>query len=171
MKFHKTLFALSATIIILSCSSKIDLKEITKNYIRDSILVRFNDPKSFEFVDIKFDSINSHSMIESEIESLESDLKIKNMDLELNKKNMEYSDFDDLNSYKKIDGLTKSTIKLLKESILECETNLKKPNKLDHINTHVTYRAKNKFGALILDEMFLTYNPYEKKFSLINLQE
>lgn len=171
MKIFIKSIILLCSIIIVSCSPKTDLKEATEDFIKDSIIIKFNDPKSFELVNVKFDTIKMHSMIESEIESLTDDLKIKSNELEFNKKEMEYSDIDNINSYKEIDSLTKLTIKLLNESIKDSKIKLTKPDAIDHINTHVAYRAKNRFGALILDEMLLIYFPIEKKFKLIRLQE
>ena len=50
----KILFVL----LILSCNTKPNLETRVKNFMKDSVVTGFNDPKSYEFVSMKIDTLN-----------------------------------------------------------------------------------------------------------------
>ena len=64
MKLKHILVFAFAAILFASCSSnEPSLKDKTEKFIKDSVLTSFNDPKSFEFVSMKSDSVSNHLVV------------------------------------------------------------------------------------------------------------
>ncbi len=56
-------FAFAALLFIGCGSNELSLKGKTEKFIKDSVLTSFNDPKSFELVSIKNDSVSNHLFV------------------------------------------------------------------------------------------------------------
>lgn len=169
MKIKTIISVLFLTVSFIACD-KNNLKDKTEKYVKDSLMDKFNDPKSFEFVSIKFDTIYSHSMIKSEIEKIKEEMKNQEAKNQFNKIEMSTADKDDIPAYKKIDSLGNYTISILKKSLIDTESKLFDKDSIHHINININYRAKNRLGALTLDNMFLIYHPFKDSFEVISLQ-
>ena len=134
---HILLFAFSASLFI-GCKNETSLKDKAEKFVKDSILISFNDPKSFELVSTTIDTFKTKDALKNTQDFLKyaSDKE------------------DSAKQLKKIDSL-----KLLNQDAI--------------INYQFTisYRAKNKMGALTLDNMLLFYHPENKSFEVIRLQD
>lgn len=134
---HILLFAFSASLFI-GCKNETSLKDKAEKFVKDSVLISFNDPKSFELVSTTIDTFKTKDALKNTQDFLKyaSDKE------------------DSAKQLKKIDSL-----KLLNQDAI--------------INYQFTisYRAKNKMGALTLDNMLLFYHPENKSFEVIRLQD
>lgn len=173
------LFAFAASLFV-GCKNESSLKDKAEKFVKDSVLTTFNDPKSFELVSIKTDSVSNHLFILHEKGDLLDELKTENSKLSSNRLEMISDKMEStgtaldkqiLDSGKLIDSDINKTISLINKSIEFCDKHLLIPDSLHHINVEVNYRAKNKLGALILDNMLLYYHPKSKSFEVVRLQE
>ena len=134
---HILLFAFSASLFI-GCKNETSLKDKAEKFVKDSVLISFNDPKSFELVSTTIDTFKTKDALKNTQDFLKyaSDKE------------------DSAKQLKKIDSL-----KLLNQDAI--------------INYQFTisYRAKNKMGALTLDNMLIFYHPENKSFEVIRLQD
>jgi len=121
----KYIFPLIVTLFIFSCNTKNSnptekLKEEAEQVLKRSL----NDPSSYEFVDFRIDTVMSN-FINIQMLEIKKDIEIAEKDSLKNKKRI-----------KTLRGLMKLT-----------ESRMPLKNRLEFI---YEYRAKNKFGALIL---------------------
>ncbi len=134
---HILLFAFIAC-LFGGCKNEASLKDKAEKFVKDSVLISFNDPKSFELVSTTIDTFKTKDALKNTQDFLKyaSDKE------------------DSAKQFKKIDSL-----KLLNQDAI--------------INYQFTisYRAKNKMGALMLDNMLLFYHPENMSFELVRLQD
>lgn len=121
----KYIFPLIVTLFIFSCNTKDSnptekLKEEAEQVLKRSL----NDPSSYEFVDFRIDTV-MRNVINIQMLEIKKDIEIAEKDSLKNKKRI-----------KTLRGLMKLT-----------ESRMPLKNRLEFI---YEYRAKNKFGALIL---------------------
>jgi hypothetical protein len=121
----KYIFPLIVTLFIFSCNTKNSnptekLKEEAEQVLKRSL----NDPSSYEFVDFRIDTV-MRNVINIQMLEIKKDIEIAEKDSLKNKKRI-----------KTLRGLMKLT-----------ESRMPLKNRLEFI---YEYRAKNKFGALIL---------------------
>lgn len=176
---HFLLFAV-AVFLFVRCSNEATLNERAEKFVKDSVLPSFNDPKSFEFVSIKPDSVSNHLYILQKKGEYLDELKIQNNKLKSNRLQMISDKMEStgtsvdkqiLDAGQLIDSNIHKTISLINESIDRCDKQLLIPDSLHHINIEVSYRAKNKMGALVLDNMLLFYHPENKSLEVVRLQD
>ncbi len=161
-----------ALIIFASCSSP-NMESRIQNYMKDSIVVNFNDPGSYEFVSIdKPDTVSNYFFLYSEklkhLEVLQvktaekgtNDIEKINDDLQKTGSDLDKQISD---NHKKVDSLIGLTINIENNAIEKIDNELKQPDFVHHLNYNVKYRGKNKMGALILDDITLSYYPKENK--------
>jgi hypothetical protein len=128
-------------IINQSCKQEPTFKEKVENFVTDSLLTNFNDPKSFEFVSTTIDTFTIKDAVKNQqdyqqiasglIDSIESSRNLREID---------------------------SLKKLNQDDIINLQISIK-------------YRAKNKINATILDNMLIIYDPKTNKFDPIRLQD
>ena len=53
----KAILAIALFAIVLSCNTNPNLETRVKNFMKDSVVTGFNDPKSYEFVSMKIDTL------------------------------------------------------------------------------------------------------------------
>lgn len=162
-------------IIALSCKTNTtpSIEDLTKSYMKDSVVPYFHDPNSYEFVSIeKPDSITNHYVALSEkqkyLEELQkvTDKQHDNSIVLIADKTASTGttlDNEIIQQGKHIDSLYKEHIALLNAQIERCDKRLLKPDSLNHLLIKVNYRGKNKMGALILDKKNLKYFPIKNK--------
>ena len=170
-----------AVLLFIGCGSiGLSLKEKTEKFIKDSVLTSFNDPKSFDLVSIKNDSVSNNLFIMQKKGDYLDQLKSQNSKLSLNRLQMISDKMEStgtaldkqiLDGGKSIDSNINKTISLINESIDRCDKQLLIPDSLHHINIKVSYRAKNKMGALVLDNMILFFYPKTNNFEIIRIQD
>jgi hypothetical protein len=119
MKYLLTLLIAGA----LSCNdgaNDFSIESRVKHYMTDSIVPRFNDPKSYEFVSMEVDTFKGSDYVKRLSSSTTESIK------------------------KEADSLASQ--RGFMDSVL-------------HVKINVSYRGKNKMGALILDQIKLRYFP------------
>lgn len=139
MKYLLTLMA----IIALSCNSSTqqgDFEEKARQYMKDSVVPTFHDPSSYEFVSVKVDTLTGSDYLKNLKKGyIDTDTSLLGSGV-YNEKN------------KKIQEL--SAVPGYNDSIL-------------HVNLEVSYRGKNKMGALVLKNKSLVYLPKEDRITLL----
>lgn len=160
----KSLLLICTIAMFCSCKNEPTIQAKTEKYIKDSLLSNFNDPQSFQLVSVDTHSITSHMSAKYDIKSTMSDIdKIKSK-IESNKTIFANPDKADLASLKSLDSSNKEVLAIFDKRLKESNAQLLAADTVDHVNITVKYRAKNKMGALILDEMVLMYFPFNKTF-------
>ena len=139
----KYIFPFIVTLFIFSCNTKNTnptekLKEEAEQFLKRNL----NDPSSYEFVDFRIDTL------------LRS---VKNIQMLEIKKDIEIAEKDSLKNKKRI--------KMLRGLMKLTESQIPPKNRLEFI---FEYRAKNKFGALILGRSKVIGN---QNFNFIELKE
>jgi len=156
-KFSSALI-LSVTLCLLSCSGNSNSVEgKIKQYFKDSVTPKLDDPSSLELVSIgKPDTITNHTPLQSELdfdkEYYESVQKLVQIHLDGGDSAVGSLRRDEyLNAKNKADSL--------KTSIESLKNELAKPSHMIGFESKVTFRAKNKMGALVLNNINIEYYP------------
>lgn len=123
-------------IIFAGCNTQPTIESAVKKYMTDSVVPRFNDPASYQYVSMKADTFKGGDYIDN-IKSLYADTTLYNP-ATIDEKRKEISDL--------------SSIPGFRDSVL-------------NIQIEVNYRGKNKMGALILDKTKLIYSPSKNTIS------
>lgn len=118
------------TVYLSSCNNQPTLEASVKKYMTDSVVPRFNDPSSYEYVSMKTDTFTGGDYIEK-IKNLYADTMIYNKETIVEKR-------------KEVSEL--SSVPGFYDSVL-------------NIQIVVNYRGKNKMGAIVLDKTKLRYSP------------
>jgi hypothetical protein len=139
----KYIFPLIVILFFFSCNTKNSspsekLKDEAEQVLKRSL----NDPSSYEFVDFRIDTL-MRNVLNVQILEIKKDIEIAKKDSIKNKKNI-----------KTLRGLLKFT-----------ESRLPLKNRLEFI---YEYRAKNKFGALILGRSKVIS---DENFNFIEIKE
>ena len=146
--------------LFASCNSKPSFESRIQSYMKDSVVVNFNDPKSYEYVSMQADTVTGKDYDTSMVEMYNRYIN----DIYQTQTKMIENDFssDTMGMY--------SVLKPGNETIDKFENDIKKirtkpspPDSIYNINVIVKFRGKNKIGALILDETRLKYFPKEDK--------
>ena len=125
-------------VALISCNSQQTIDKSIKKYMLDSIVPRFNDPASYQYVSTKIDTFTGSDYLNNLKRSyIDTDTFLLGKDV-YSEKQKEFSRL--------------STIPGYADSVL-------------HLNVEVTYRSKNKMGALILDKTELRYFPKENRIT------
>lgn len=148
-------FTFFALVLIGGCSSNNkSLEARFKDYMKDSVAATtFNDPASYEFVSIKIDSVTNHQYAEMSLR--EDSLKLDNL-----------NDKIKLDSLEGIDNARdnyKTSLQILRSEIEGYNKDLAAKDYVYKINAMISYRAKNKLGAKVLDQTKLYYLPFSNK--------
>lgn len=129
-------------IAVWSCNSKENRKAIiedrAKRYMEDSVVPRFNDPTSYQFVSLKVDTLTGADYLKN-LKRIYIDT-----DTSLLGSVVYFEKQKEISQLSAIPGYTDSILLL---------------------NIEIKYRGKNKMGALILDETHLRYFPKENKIT------
>ena len=128
-------YLLTITLIsILSCNSKSDIETLVKQYMKDSVVPKFNDPASYQFVSMKIDTFKGQDYL----------------------KNLQELYINDTLA-------DKNVIEEKKKEITKLSSSPGYSDSILNLQIEVKYRGKNKMGALILDDLDLRYFPQENK--------
>lgn len=139
MKYLYTIIVLYS----LSCnytSNKAGLEEKAKQYMQDSIVPKFNDPSSYQFVSAKIDTLTGAEYLKN-LKRLYIDT-----DTSLLGEKIYQEKQREISVLSAIPGYSDSVLLL---------------------NIEVEYRGKNKIGGLVLDKTELRYYPKEDKFAAV----
>jgi hypothetical protein len=144
---RKSIAILTLAIIAFSCSQKKTLESRVQAYIKDTVLQNFNDPSSYQFVSMSIDTMSEKETYEFGLKWREDYLKDKQrrMDSALAVK-------DDIMANVLRDGIASD-----QKELDSLKANPVKDRLWYLIN--VKCRAKNKMGALILNNMKFKYYP------------
>ena len=118
----------------LSCHNPPTLETRVKEYMKDSVVPRFNDPSTYEYVSMEVDTFRGRNYVQN-IREIYKDTTL----------GKEYFDMHN----READSLS---------------LNSKYMDSIFHIEVKVNFRGKNKMGALILDNINLRYFPSLNKF-------
>lgn len=135
MKYTLTLLIFTA----FSCNNKTTLEARAKQYMKDSIVPKFNDPSSYELVSVKVDTLKGSDYI-SNLKQLYADSSL----------------------------VTRDTYEEKQKEIATLSATPGYADSVINIHVAVAYRGKNKMGALILDKTNLRYSPIDNKFILLD---
>lgn len=125
-------------IIFASCNTQPTIESTVKKYMTDSIVPRFNDPASYQYVSAKIDTFTGSDYLKNLKRSfIDTDTSVLGKDV--------YEE-------KQKEVALLSAIPGYADSVL-------------HLNIEVAYRGKNKIGALILDKTELRYFPKENRIT------
>ena len=140
MKYILTILIVSALSCNSNSGSQANIEERAKQYMKDSIVPRFNDPTSYQFVSLKVDTLTGADYLKNLQRSyIDTDTSLLGTDT-YNEKLKEMSDLSVIPGYA--------------DSVLL-------------LNIIIEYRGKNKMGALILDKSELRYFPKEDRLTLV----
>jgi|SRR6478752_981206 len=128
--------AFISSLFYCSSHSEPDIKERAKQYMRDSIVPRFNDPSSYEFVSLNVDTFTGSDYLNN----------IQRLYINTDTSVLLSGKYEE----KKKEIAQLSSIPGYSDSIL-------------HLNIDIEYRGKNKLGALVLNKTELRYLPKEDK--------
>lgn len=138
--------------IISACTSGQNLESRVKEYMKDSVVVNFNDPKSYEYISMQTDSVFSHKTARENIESSEraissENLKFLGYKLELG---------SDTNGLASLERPHNSIVGIYNNSIKKDRIVLSQPDSVLSVNITVKCRAKNAMGALVINDVSLS---------------
>jgi hypothetical protein len=144
---RKSIAILTLAIVAFSCSQKKTLESRVKQYMKDTVVANFNDPSSYQFVSMAIDTM-------SEKKSYEIELQWKGEYLENDKHRLDsvLKEKDDIMA-----GILRDRIAADQKELDSLKANPIKDRQWYLIN--VKCRAKNKMGALILNNMKFKYYP------------
>lgn len=131
----KNIVLLAFSCLFIACSTPPSMENTVKKYMTDSVVPRFNDPSSYQFVSMKVDTFTGKDYIHN--------IRALYVDTLLFSKDKIAEEQAEATSLEKRPGYSDSVIDL---------------------EVTVDYRGKNKLGALILDHLNLTYYPVQKRF-------
>ena len=128
--------------------------------MKDSVVVDFNDPKSYEYVSMSFDTLRGKNFHSLNVDIYTSDITsiYKNQTKTITE-NPDFSS-SEIETILKPGDILIEEFKRQRDSI---RRNPIKPDSILQININVKCRVKNKMGALILDEIRLLYFPSTNK--------
>jgi hypothetical protein len=151
----KTVFTIIACFLIIGCGSKSNsLESRFKNYMKDSVVSQsFNDPESYEFVSLKMDTITNHKF--ERLSLLDDSLKILNIVRKI--------ELDSLDGVTDARSLRSTSLNILETNILRHEKELSNPDYIYKVEGTISFRAKNKLGAKIINQTKLSYFPSRDK--------
>jgi len=70
-KFNYMKYLIILSIILISCNNSKTLEDRVKNYMKDSVVTGFDDPKSYELVSIKIDTFKVKDYTQNVRQTLE----------------------------------------------------------------------------------------------------
>jgi hypothetical protein len=118
-------------VVLLSCSSNnLNVENRVKNYMSDTVAVRLDDPSSYEFVDMKIDTVKGSD---------------------------EYNDLKRLSENTVLFDSVKR--EEMKKELAQMQSNSGYMDSTFKYYVTVNYRAKNKLGSKVLSQMKMYYYP------------
>jgi hypothetical protein len=163
LQFTASLILIS--ISLFSCSSQnSEIGNIANKYLKDSIIPRMNDPKSFELISMKYDSTYDHAYYSKELEIDSKELKTsESIDHSTVSLDTNSNETDILAQYRKSKDELRNEynikrVKELYDSIAAYKSTLNKPDSLRTVIVTVEFRGKNAFGGLVINTVKLEYN-------------
>ena len=155
-KLFYPVLVLFTTLALFSCSGNADSVEgKIKQYVNDSIVPKLDDPSSFQLVSIGTpDTITNRSFLQ----------------LRLGFENKNYESLQNLlqmNARDSVAGAlmrdeylkSKHDADSIKAGIEDIKKQIAAPVQIFGYESKVTFRAKNKMGALVLNNMNVSYHP------------
>lgn len=166
---------LFAALLFSACKNSSNVESRFKNYMKDSVVVNFNDPKSYEFVSLQLDSVYNHQLAKNKIEEISEKIKEKESDLQANAIMMKADQLAstgtktdiDIDIEKSIEKSIKSAIEIYNDELKLYQKDLLAPDFVNQINANLKFRGKNKMGALILSTQVLKLNLSKNKIEVI----
>jgi len=168
----KKLFAIVIVLGLMSCSKENKLISDMKSEFKKYELPNFNDPKSFEeveakIVDTTFEKNADSLFIESFYDGVEKYKAEMDLYKEFYEKEGKVSYLKDLAESNKQSYLTykEKYENSVREKDSALKVNSKIPtDKIRSVNLNYRIRAKNAMGALILNDIDVSYYPKVKHF-------
>ena len=130
MRTNKLFLIGVALLFIAACNSGNDIASRMKSYMKDTVVARFDDPASYQFVSLRIDTFRGADFIHN--------LRLFYDDTTLLSSEKREADHRLVDSLLKVPGYT--------ERILTYQGQL-------------SFRGKNKMGALVLDSTRLFFDP------------
>ena len=169
----KVIIFLSLVLFLISCSTPEQqlIKEVESHLISS-----LNDPKSYER--ILFNIKDSITNLEFEKNSVETNLKFSQEQLDLNLPTLElekellkvskdeYDRIAEKKDQAEVDSL-KNIISLNNKKLEEVKAK-KDDGSIRYIYFHAQFRAKNEFGALVVNEKDIVYDYKTKEIQVYN---
>lgn len=146
------------------------LESKVKDYMKDSVVSKLDDPKSYEWASMTVDTVMRRKFSMEKVEKATNDLKTYQLKLKIQQANTN-SDISNGSSNGLIEAdrnIEKSLSQLISidsEIISTHSKFITSPDTLLYHEINVKFRAKNKMGALILDNLKLRLEG--DKFSII----
>jgi hypothetical protein len=135
MRYLLTILIFS-TLACSTANKQASVEERAKQYMKDSIVPKFNDPASYQFISLKIDTFTGEDYL-------------KNL-------NRYYIDAD-------TSVLPSGTYEEKKQEIARLSSIQGYSDSILHLNIEVEYRGKNKMGGLVIDKSDLRYLPQEDR--------
>ena len=153
------LFSCLVSISLFSCkqSPEDKIKTEAKKLVEEKLLPTLKDPKSFEFSDIKIDTLTEN---DNAVENAKRELEFQKSLMELSEQYM----YTDVIANQKYQAAQKEVEK--NKKIIDSLKNVKS-DKIWRLEITETYRAKNGFGALDVYKAKVYYVPSENKYTYI----
>lgn len=158
----KSLLLACFVLTILSCNHSASIESRMKNYMTDTVLKKFNDPGSYEFVELKLDSVYNHKITSKYLYDDSLNLNHQKLMMEIESKSLDKEEKEEYLKHKN------NIIDLYASRIEQYKKELSEPDYIYRVNGNIKYRAKNKLGALVLGNITLSYNPVSDKITTEN---
>lgn len=148
------------TILFASCSTSQSLETRVKAYMKDSVVIGFNDPKSYEWVGMTVDTFMRKKFATELVEKATKDLEKHQLQLK-EQENTTSSDIKNgfsnelIEADKSIEKTMRQLVSLDSETIATNSKYMSMPDSLFSQEINIKFRGKNKMGALVLDNIKL----------------
>lgn len=151
-----SVLTLSVTLGLLSCSGNSSSVEgKIKQYFKDSVTPRLDDPSSLELVSVgKPDTVTDHTLVQMRLDFENENYKSAKSLLEIN-----LSDSTEGSLMHDVYLRDKHSVDSLKVIISGIEKEMTEPDHVIGYESKVAFRAKNKMGALVLNNITIGYYP------------
>jgi hypothetical protein len=158
-------------LLIASCNTASNsLESRVKDYMKDSVVTKFDDPKSYEWVGMSIDTVTRHEEAELQVSYYEGQIKLNEAKMRVQRLQTKLDVLQDygndvLSANKKVEYGYQSIIQLDSAGLVRNQKYLSMPDSTLHHEVSVKFRAKNKMGGLVLDS--LTLKLKDNKISLM----
>lgn len=171
LKVKRNLVIAGLSILLFACSSDNKMKSALKDYMNKNA----KDPKSYEYLDLKvLDTIQVAEFAKKTIDFNNANKKfcdsvVANFDADINKVELDYMGENMNTPEKHLEQLkdAKETLIKGKAENLKMNSFIKSKEVLIYLTIH-KFRAKNGFGALDLDSVYVQF---DKDYKLLSVSK
>lgn len=171
LKMKKNVLLVVLSVLVMACSNENKMKSEIKDYMNKNA----KDPQSYEYVDLQImDTIQTAEFAKKTIDFNNVNQKfcdsvVVNFDADVNKVELDYMG-ENMNTVEKHQEQlkdAKETLKKGKAENLKMNSFIKSKDVLIYLTIH-KFRAKNGFGALDLDSIYVQF---DKDFKLLSVSK